>query len=76
MKNRIKCTRLSTTYLLLTEHSSLTVGKYYEFKKINSRTGKIYVKNDSCIFKYYPLEWFELNLQTIRKIKLSDISKI
>lgn len=75
MKNKIKCINISTTYYLLTVHNSLTVGEYYEFGRVNYRTGKIYIKNNNGIFKFYPLEWFELNLRTIRKVKLSGISK-
>lgn len=73
--NKIKCVCLSTTYFLLTFNISLTVGNYYEFKNINYRKGKIYVKNDKGIFQYYNLEWFDLNTQILRKIKLSNTSK-
>lgn len=76
MKNKVKCIRFSFAYAIFVQYRSLTVGKYYEYKKINYRRGKIYIKNDNGIFNYYPLDFFDFNdLRQSRRIKLTNILK-
>lgn len=76
MKNEVKCIKFSFTYVMFTQNRSLTIGKYYEYKNINYRRSKIYIKNDKGIFKYYPLEWFDFGLKESRRIKLTNILKV